>query len=122
MITLNLPWPPSVNRIWRQGKGRVYLDKKYQSWRDEADKVILSKRREIGPMIKGRFTIQMTLDDRKRLNKNGTRKRIDAGNRAKVILDCLERMRVIEDDALADSEHIEWGFAEGVRVSIVPIA
>ena len=116
MITLNLPWPPSVNRIWRQGNrpGQVYLDPKYKAWRAEADAVILSKRREIGPMVKGRFTIFLTFDETRR------RKNTDCDNRIKVCLDALERMRVIEDDANVDKLDASWGPSDGVRVCIFP--
>lgn len=116
MITINLPWPPSVNRIWRQGKrkGSVYLDPKYKAWRDEADKVIMASRSQIGPMITGRFTAFITLDETMR------RKNTDADNRTKCVLDALQRMRVIENDALADRVDVSWGAAAGVRVSIFP--
>ena len=34
---LDLPAPPSVNKIWRVGTGgRVYLDPKYVAWKREA--------------------------------------------------------------------------------------
>jgi hypothetical protein len=33
---LDLPLPPSVNRLWRTGRGRVYRSKRYLTWRETA--------------------------------------------------------------------------------------
>jgi hypothetical protein len=29
---IELPLPPSTNRLWRAGRGRVYRSKRYMSW------------------------------------------------------------------------------------------
>jgi Holliday junction resolvase RusA-like endonuclease len=36
MQTITLPLPPSVNRLWRAGRGRVYRSPRYEAWRIEA--------------------------------------------------------------------------------------
>lgn len=117
-VTLELPWPPSVNRIWRQGKlkGQVYLDPDYRGWRLDADKTIMVARRNGNARVWGRFTAKLILDERQR------RKNSDADNRVKVVMDALQRMMVIDDDALADKVSVEWGKANGVRVELQEVA
>jgi Holliday junction resolvase RusA-like endonuclease len=115
MVELQLPFPPSVNRIWRKGKyGNIYLSKKYTAWRKQADLTIIEARRKGMGRVAGRFTTSIVLDKRKR------RKNTDADNRVKVVLDCLQRMLVIDDDALADKVTVEWGEANGVKVVVKP--
>jgi len=36
MLTLTLPLPPSVNRLWRAGRRRAFRSKSYEAWRTEA--------------------------------------------------------------------------------------
>lgn len=39
MIEFAVPQPPSANRIWRHGKGRVYKSQEYVQWLDNAYKI-----------------------------------------------------------------------------------
>lgn len=64
--------------------------------------------------VMGRFTVTIVLDKRRR------RKNSDCDNRAKAIMDCLQRMLVFEDDSMADSVTVSWGEANGARVEIAP--
>lgn len=122
VISIDLPWPPSVNRIWRRGKNKgVYLDPKYVAWRKEADTTIMARRQSLGRMIEGHCTVSIIADVRRRYTKKGKLRKIDIDNRKKVVLDCLERMRVIAGDHLIDKASIEWGVVEGVRVTVCPV-
>lgn len=113
-----LPFPPSVNSIWRRGKnprtGRpvVYLDKKYKAWKAEADALLLTQK----PLkaVQGHFDAIITLDERRR--------RADADNLIKVILDFLQRAELIENDRLCDRITAFWGDTTryGCDVSIAP--
>jgi Holliday junction resolvase RusA-like endonuclease len=107
-----LPMPPSLNAIWRYGKGRAFKSKRYVAWLRAADAEFLLHRKAWAP-IKGRFRVSIVLNDKKR------RSNTDVDNRAKVVMDALQRWAVIENDALCDGVTVEWGFApEGARVHL----
>lgn len=116
MVKLELPFPPSVNHIWRRGKqpGSVYLDPKYKAWRKHADQMILLARQQGSARIWGPFSATITLDSRQR------RKNSDADNRVKVCLDALQRMKVIDDDSLAQQVTVRWGDSAGACVELSP--
>ena len=116
-VTLKLPMPPSVNSIWRHGRNRrtgkpmVYLDIKYRQWKTDADKLLLTQKPL--PFIAGEFVATITLDERKR--------RGDADNRAKAVLDCLQRAGVIANDKHCRSVTSQWGEADGCSVQLVKV-
>lgn len=117
IATIKLPMPPSVNSIWRTGKnprtGRPihYRDKKYVAWIVEADRMLLAQKPL--PKITGHFSVIVTLDKSKR--------RGDADNRLKPVLDQLERAGIIENDKYADKVAVLWGEADGCSVQLVKI-
>ena len=118
MVELSLPFPPSLNRIWRSrrganGKPTYYLDRRYETWKRVCDNIIMATRPR--PKVAGHFDITITLHDAKR--------RGDADNRAKGVLDVLQRAGVIENDSKADHVSIGWGYApEGCCIRIYPVA
>lgn len=115
MITLDLPMPPSVNRIWRRkGGGGMYLAKEYQDWIKQADGFLLAQKRELkGSAIKGPFELRLTISDRDR--------RGDLDNRLKTILDFCQRVNLISNDKHAEKITLQWGRApEGCRVELQP--
>ena len=89
MIQLLLPFPPSVNRLWRSGRGHVYPSKRYQEWRDRAAEAVRDA--WSGATILGALSVEIRL-------YGDSRRRWDIDNRAKAVLDLLERMEVIGDD------------------------
>lgn len=120
MIAIALPFPPSVNRIWRSksyGAGKApghYLDPRYATWKRVCDNEVMAMRPR--PRVEGRFHVTLILNEKKRANR-------DADNFAKAPLDFLQRAGVIENDKLADSVSIRWGYApEGVRIEITASA
>ena len=81
-----MPMPPSVNQIWRsarvRGRLRVYRSKRYRSWATEAGWEIRAQRPvHIAGWV--RVTISLGL----------TKRRSDADNRVKVLLDSLVEHR-----------------------------
>lgn len=113
MITeINLPFPVSVNAIWRNGR-RTHKSERYKIWRRAAMNEIQAQRPK---KIKGKFKISIDLcrpDKRKR----------DLDNYAKAILDVLEHMNVIENDSLCDGLFMTWGGQQdGATVSIKSLA
>lgn len=89
-ITLNLPWPPSQNAIWRKNKTAVYRNPKYVRWIEQASWLVkLGKHQQ----IKGEFSATIVLIP-------PDKRPIDIDNRVKVLLDLAERMQLIENDNL----------------------
>ena len=97
-MRIEMPMPPSVNSIWRSaGRGRVYRSKRYQVWRTTAGWGIKAQR----PVpIAGwvRITISLGL----------TKRRSDADNRIKALLDSLVEHHLIEDDSKVASVSVTW--------------
>ena len=115
MTVLDLPFPPSVNRIWRmrKGGGKPYLDTRYQTWKRVADNLYLANKRNWLP-VKGNFRATITLDI-------AHRGRTDLDNRIKALLDWLQRAKIIENDSLCDGLNVKWGRApDGCRVELRP--
>lgn len=110
--TLELPFPPSLNSIWCTGKNRrtgkpvTYLDRKYVTWRKEADDLYLTQKRAFGGPIIGRFCVEIVVDQR-RWNK----RKSDVDNRIKPVMDFLQRAGVIENDNLCSEVKAWWGAA-----------
>lgn len=109
-LSIALPYPPSLNRLWRHVRGRAkpYLAPRYQTWKRAADNEYMLHKREWKP-VAGHFSAAVTLDEKRR--------RGDVDNRIKVVLDWLQRVELIENDKFCDAITIRWGHApEGVRV------
>lgn len=108
-MTLELPYPPSVNEAYgnnKSGKGRGrYLSKKYKAWLKEADAMFLQQKAEktVGTPIVGKYEAFMVFDEtRRRWNS-------DLSNRIKVAEDSLKRFKLIEDDSKCEKLTVTWG-------------
>lgn len=114
MVTISLPFPPSVNTIWRRGRGRTYLNPKYKAWQKEADAMYAQQRAEksIGTPVVGAFEVHLAFSEKKR------RKGADLDNRIKVCLDQAQRLGLIENDSLAEKITAAWAPVDGVFMRI----
>ncbi len=118
MVTLFLPYPPSVNEAFGnnksgRGKGR-YKTSKYKAWLQEADAAFLRQKakRTIGRPIEGPYEVHMTFSmDRRRWNS-------DVDNRVKVCSDALKRFELIEDDSKCEKLTATWGPVDGVFLRV----
>lgn len=113
-IVIDCPMPPSVNALWRYSRQRKapIISTRYATWKRVWDSIIMATVPR--PKLLGHFAATITLSDKQR--------RGDADNRAKAVLDALQRCDIIENDSLADSITVRWGFApEGCRVMLIPI-
>jgi Holliday junction resolvase RusA-like endonuclease len=115
-IIIDLPTPPSVNRIWRHnraGPKRVSISPEYDKWKRQADAMALSMAQFRGlKTIVGPFEAKIVL---KRI-------RGDLDNRAKGVLDWLQSRAVVADDKYCERLTLEWGDAPaGCRVTVKPI-
>lgn len=103
MIRLELPLAPSMNRLWRVGKGgKMYKSKEYTDWLEEAGWFCREQTKNI---IIGQYLLHIAAV------KPDRRKR-DLDNLLKATSDLLERMKIIENDADCRGIAAEW-VAEG---------
>jgi Holliday junction resolvase RusA-like endonuclease len=117
MVTLELPYPPTANTIWRTGKNRAgrswtYLNPKYVAWKKEADAMFVQQNRAgtVGQSLIGPFEVHLTFSTKKRRSNS------DIDNRIKPCLDALQRFGVIENDSLAEKVTAVWGPVDGVFI------
>ena len=110
-VELNLPFPPSTNRLWRIAGRRLINSREYESWKKDADTAFyLQFARKKRPERLGSFDITVTLDHKRR-------GRSDGDNRLKGLMDWLQRAGIIANDCGADDIRITWGEApEGCHV------
>lgn len=115
MTVLNLPFPPSVNNLFVNGKFGRFRSQKYDSWIMEAGNEILRQRprKVAGPVILT-FEFQEGRDNRKR----------DISNLIKAPEDLLVKHGIIEadDGSIVREIKLKWSAeVEGVRVTVVSI-
>lgn len=121
-ITVDLPRPPSLNRLWRFGRGRsksgkpwMYPSREYVNWRKEADKHwLMAKTRAPIKHILGPFQTEVILT-------RGSH-RIDQDNLLKALLDWAQKVEIIENDRHNQETLIRYGEAPlGVKLIIKPV-
>lgn len=99
VISLTLPWPPSVNRMWRtpsSGKlaGRTLLSREAREYRELCRRAILVGQRGVQPVGRLAVNIEASPPDNRRR---------DLDNTLKAVLDSLQHCGVIRDDADIDA-------------------
>ena len=95
MIELCLPWPPSVNRIWRSVGGRVLLSADGRAYRLAVAAAVLEQHGSGDPLT-GRLSMTLRAYP-------PDRRRRDVDNLAKAILDAIEHAgSVYENDSQID--------------------
>ena len=122
-ITLDLPFPPSTNRIWRQAplvaasrpRGREYRSKEYTDWLNAADMYVISTRQFPKQKIHGPFGCLIDL--------NRKRGRGDGDNRIKALLDWCQSREIIRNDSDCRYGHLGSGLIpiaapEGCRLTL----
>lgn len=114
MVTLELPYPPSVNGIWRFSGKRAYISKQYAAWKKEAGAWFMKQRAEktIGTPIKGAFEVHIAFPTAKR------RKNADLDNRIKPVLDALQEFKLIENDSKCEALMATWAPVESVFIRV----
>jgi crossover junction endodeoxyribonuclease RusA len=102
VITLTLPWPPSVNHYWRsipvhrrhRLAYRVVLSREGRAYREAVCRRLAS----IGPPLDCRLRVWAVLHP-------PSRRSLDIDNRLKALLDSMQHAGVYRDDGQID--HIE---------------
>lgn len=98
MIRYELPYPPTANNLFANGKSGRYRTKAYDQWSVNAGNLILAQGRK---RIHGPVSLHVALvkpDKRKR----------DLSNTLKAVEDLLVQMAVIEDDSLIQRLSVQW--------------
>lgn len=112
---LTMPWPPSVNRIWRATLGRVILSKQARRYKERAAKFLPTGR--VAPPLTGRLLVWLTMHPPTELAKGG--QVWDIANREKMLCDALTAQRVWLDDSQIDALVILRGEPRGAgRVEV----
>lgn len=116
MITVDMPYPPSVNNLFVnvQGKGRR-KSKRYEEWSHVAHMEIMAQRPQWRIQhICGPVSISIVLERRGRP--------IDIDNGAKALIDALVKMKLIDDDRNVQRLTVEHGDVKGARVTVTAYA
>lgn len=99
--TVELPFPPSVNSLWRSDRGRVHKSREYRLWCQEADTLALTQRLFGGRCIRARFEAHVYLDR--------ARSCADLDNvGSKAVLDWAQRAGLISNDRNLWRLTVEW--------------
>lgn len=104
---LTLPWPPSLNRIWRAAGGKILLSMIARKYKKAAAAALPVGR--VPPPLTGRLLVWMTLHPPLKLVGS----RWDIANREKLMIDCLTEQRVWLDDSQIDAMVILRGTPVG---------
>lgn len=98
-IVLELPFAPSVNRLWRVGRGKkMYKSKVYEEWIDVCRLLIL--RNKTVPIL-GSYKLCI-------IAVKPDRRRRDIDNLIKAVSDVLQDTGLIEDDSLCQEVTAKW--------------
>ena len=98
MIEIKLPWSPSVNRVWRNVKGRTILSAEGRSYREAVGMLCLASK-ITGKRILGRLSVKILVNP-------PDRRRRDIDNFTKVPLDALTHAGVWMDDSQIDELYV----------------
>lgn len=117
-IVLDLPFPPSVNTIWRWGKGkqhgRIHRSARYLRWMKNADMAVMAAKQYPRRKISGHFAVDILLSVTAGIG--------DGDNRIKATLDWLQSRDIIADDKFCIKGRWEWVEPEraprGCRVTL----
>lgn len=107
-LHLTLPWPPSLNRIWRAVGGKILLSVIARNYKKAASAALPVGR--VPPPLTGRLMVWMVLHPPLKL----ANARWDLANREKLMVDCLTAQRVWLDDSQIDALVMLRGEPAGV--------
>ena len=101
--TIDLPFPPSVNRLWGTATGgRRYLMPRQRAYRERCLLIVRPPRGGTDAHDRYAVSIRLTPPDRRRR---------DVDNLVKPVLDVLEKAGAIHDDAQVDDLNVRMDHA-----------
>lgn len=113
MTYLELPFPPSANRLWRNVGPKTLKSAEYRAWLTEAGWTVKAQR----PVnVPGPYLLTLIAD-------RPDNRRRDLGNLLKATEDLLVACGVVDDDHLAKSIRMSWSDLPpakpgGIRVTL----
>lgn len=90
-IDIQVPFPPSVNTVWRKMGGRMVVSAKAREFYHATNAILVG----FPKLGKARVAIEISLS-------SPTKRKYDIDNRAKCVLDCLVKSQTIDDDEQVD--------------------
>jgi crossover junction endodeoxyribonuclease RusA len=100
-VKLDLPWPPSVNKIWKTTtKGGWYLTKEAVNYKHVVGYIVACAR------LQGAFPKEIQLDFNLLAYPPDNRKR-DLDNLAKIVCDALQDAKLYTNDSQIKLIHME---------------
>jgi crossover junction endodeoxyribonuclease RusA len=103
---IHLPYPPSVNRLYRSVNGRSILSKVGRDYYRDVVPIAEAS----GVNVRGPYVLSITA------HRPDRRKR-DIGNLEKIVSDTLAKANVVEDDCLCEAIVSAWA-CSGVNVAV----
>jgi Holliday junction resolvase RusA-like endonuclease len=106
-VVLDLPYPPSVNKIWKSTAAisarRICLSPSYQEWKKAADLLLFTGGRGWRAVrITGPFVAEIGLCAPKGYPRG------DLDNRIKAVLDYAQRIEIVSNDKHCQRLVVEW--------------
>jgi Holliday junction resolvase RusA-like endonuclease len=98
MITLTLPWPPTVNTYWRHVGGRVLVSSAGRAYREEVAWLARTARANLG--LEGPLKMEAVFHP-------PDRRRRDIDNLCKALLDAMQTGGVYRDDSQIIDLHLK---------------
>ena len=94
-ITIDLPWPPTANRYWRNVQGRMVLSREGRRYREAVDGLVWRHLQQEGEQIGfGESDLEVTIEA-----YPPDRRRRDLDNILKPLLDALQHAGLFADDS-----------------------
>lgn len=112
MIQFNLPYPPTLNNLFKNVRNGRVKTAEYDAW-IQAARLLLMAQRPGSQSGSFRATIILGKPDRRRR---------DIDNTVKAIMDLITKAGVIEDDCLAQSITVAWAWDTIVPGGSVTVA
>lgn len=117
-VVLDLPFPPSVNAIWRSvsgPRGNVMLSRAYKEWKKQADLAVIVNKTWRRVCIQGWFEAHIALNAD--IGKWG-----DIDNRVKAVMDWAQSRALVTNDKNCRRLIVEWvdhaDAPEGARLTL----
>ncbi len=101
-IVIHLPYPVSVNHIWKHGKGTSFLSRQYSAWKKTAGQEWLLQKKNQPKAISGPYGAIL-------IAVKPDRRRRDLDNLTKVCKDFAVQHGLVPDDSLCEKLYVRWG-------------
>lgn len=107
-VEIDLPIPPSINRLWVPVNGGMVRSERYRTWWRAAGNELVRAR---PGRVSGAYALTLLV--------NRTESKADLNNLEKAVSDLLQEHGVIENDRRGDRIELEWSNAvERCRVIV----